>query len=276
MRRTRRWFPGWVVLTTCLMAPTTAFAQRPWNVTVTPTLNPLPIGLCSAVQLTVFDASGKEVPRNPLGFRITMADFDMAVSGASVVGRQIDATHFEVCACQGGAPGGAASVTATYPAQSLSVRARVPDVEFQSVAAFSLSPAKGAINPPACVTASTAPARAAPPAAVALPPPVTPPVTKPPASPPAPVRAPGEAIPGATADRRRLYVPGAVTVTLALSANGSWYVPGPVTMALALGAQGSWYAPAPVTVTFGLSATGNWLELKSGRDGPLQQAPSKP
>jgi hypothetical protein len=60
-----------------------------------------------------------------------------------------------------------------------------------------------------------------------------------------------------------LYVPGPMTVTLALGATGSWYQPGPATVNLALSAQGSWYAPGPLTVTLGLSATGNWIGLKT-------------
>ena len=42
-------------------------AAAPWTVKVTPTLNPLPVGLCAAVHLTVLDAAGREPPRNPQG-----------------------------------------------------------------------------------------------------------------------------------------------------------------------------------------------------------------
>jgi hypothetical protein len=61
-------------------------AESGWTVTVTPTLNPLPVGLCAAVRLLIADAAG-ETPRNTRGARVTMADFDMTVSGASVAGR---------------------------------------------------------------------------------------------------------------------------------------------------------------------------------------------
>jgi hypothetical protein len=164
-----------LVLTACVLAPAVAFAQAPWTVTVTPTLNPLAIGFCGAVQLTVFDASGKEVPRNPLGFRVTMADFDVTVTapGASVAGQQIDTTHFSVCGCQGGAAGTVATVTATYPAQALAAAARVPGIAFQKTATLVLSEVKGPVNPPACLIA--APAVAASPTGAAAPAPRPPP-----------------------------------------------------------------------------------------------------
>ena len=112
------------------------------------------------------------------------------------------------------------------------------------------------VSLPAVVAPAPAPAPAAPPTAVALPPA---PVTVAPA--PAPVPPVAEtSVSGPS--RERPYVPAPVTVTLALSANGSWYEPGPVAVSLALSAQGLWYEPGPVTVTFNLSATGSWIEPK--------------
>jgi hypothetical protein len=195
----------------CVLVPALASAQVPWVVTLTPTLNPLPVGFCGAVQLTIANPGGGDVPRNPLGYRVTMADFDMAVSGASVAGHQIDSTHFEVCACQGGSPGGGATVTATYPAQRLPVAARVPGVAFQRAAPFALAAPKGSVNPPACVALAGAlatlagPAPTAPPtgsiaAPFTLPPAAAPPVTTTPAPAPVPVpAAPGRTTPVAPA-----------------------------------------------------------------------------
>jgi hypothetical protein len=233
-----------LVLTACVLGPCVGRAQAPWTVTVTPTLDPLPVGLCGAVQLRVVDASG-EVPRNARGTRVTMADFDMTVSGASVAGRQIDATHFEVCGCQGGAAGTTATVTATYPARSLAEDARVRGVAFQESARFTLAAAKGTLEPPACrASANTAVLTPVPDAA--------------PRTAPAPA-----------------YVPGPVTVTFDLHATGSWYQPGPVTVSMNLNAEGSWYVPGPVTITFDLSATGNWLERGTAPAGPIQTTPGR-
>ncbi|HLG57013.1 MAG TPA: hypothetical protein VI485_16860 [Vicinamibacterales bacterium] len=318
MRSPHRWL--WAALAACTLLPASVVAQTPWTVTVTPTMNPLPVGACAAIQLTVFDASIKDVPRNPLGVRVTIAEFDIAVTtpnGTSAAAQRIDAYHWSACACQGAAAGTVATVTATYPARALDAKARVRGVELQRTATFVLSMPKGTINPPVCLSVSSqaigaspaiaaAPAPqppatavvlppaaprtvappvatrvppAAPPVAVALPPvaPVTrTPAPAPPAAPrPGTSGMPAEAI-GAAAGRTPPYVPAPVTLTLALSANGSWYVPAPVTIGLALSAQGSWYVPAPVTVTLDLSATGSWIERTPSPVGPLRPAPPKP
>lgn len=171
MRLMRQWLLVAPIVIASFAGPGAAHAQDPWTVSLTPTLNPLPVGFCGAVQLTVFDASGSDVPRNPAGFRVTMADFDLTVSGASVAGRRIDGTHFEACACQGGMVGGEATVTASYPAEALDARARVADVKFERSATFTLAAPRGASDPPACVAAATAAAAsaAAPPAATSRP-----------------------------------------------------------------------------------------------------------
>jgi hypothetical protein len=138
-------------------APMAHAQQPPWTVTLTPTLNPLPVGLCGAIALRVFDEGTRDVPRNPLGFRLTMADFDIALStpdGRSASIQQIDATHVNACACQGGAVGSTGTVTATYPAQSLAANARIPGVSFQTAAPFTIAAAKGAVNPPSCAVAA--------------------------------------------------------------------------------------------------------------------------
>jgi hypothetical protein len=186
-----------------VMMAGTADAQREWLVTVTPTLNPLPMGFCGSVLITAFD--GQDVARNPLGYRISMTDFDMTVSGASVAGHYIDSSHWEVCACQGGTAGTMGTIVASYPAQALAENARVPGLAFQRTAPFTLAPPKGPNNPPGC-------AATAPPTPIKLE-----------ASTRVPVAPP--------------YAPGPVAVTLGLSANGSWYEPSPVSMNLALSAQ---------------------------------------
>lgn len=141
-----------------LLVSTLATAQTPqWTVVVTPTLNPLPLGMCGAVHLTLYDPVTKDVPRNPQGYRITMAAFDMSVSGTSAAGQNIDPSHYKVCGCQGGASGSTATVTATYPAQSLPATSRVPNVSFEKTATFAFAPPKGTVNPPPCVQNAAAP-----------------------------------------------------------------------------------------------------------------------
>jgi hypothetical protein len=259
----------------CLLAATIARAQGPWTVTLTPTMNPLPIGFCAAVQLTILDPSSKDVPRTANGSRVTMADFDMTVSGASVAGSQIDSTHFVACACQGGSAGSTATVTASYPAKALTAAPLVP--AFQKTATFTLAPAKGTLDPPPCINRVSSSSRALtstvaplPPTAVALP---IAPVAIAPPTPLDPRSATAVALPPA-APRARLdtYTPGPVTVSFALSAAGSWYEPGPVTVNFGLSAQGSWYEPGPVTVTFDLSATGNWEERLQSAPPPILPA----
>src|SRR4051812_11936418 len=83
-------------------------SQSTWTVTVTPTMNPVPAGFCAAVRLDIVDASGREPPRNPQGYRVTMADFDMSVSASvegAMVGQQIDRNHWSVCGCPGALAG---------------------------------------------------------------------------------------------------------------------------------------------------------------------------
>lgn len=141
------------VLTASLVMPRAVAAQTPWTVTITPTLNPLPIGLCGAVQIRLMDASGNARPRNPAGYLMGLADFDMSVTAtdpAAVVGQQIDASHWSVCACQAGTRGTVATITASYPSRQLSPRARTPGVTFQTTETVTLAAAAGRVNPPGC------------------------------------------------------------------------------------------------------------------------------
>src|SRR5688500_5925808 len=62
-------------------SPGVASAQAPWRATVVTPVTPVPIGACLAVHLVLKDASGKDSPRNPQGWRVGMEDFDMEVSG---------------------------------------------------------------------------------------------------------------------------------------------------------------------------------------------------
>ena len=204
-----------LVLTLCLLAPDSVGAQGPWTVEVTPTMDSLPVGLCGAIHLAVFDGNSQGVPRNPLGFLVTIADFDIAVTapgGGTVIARRIDQSHWVSCACRSATAGTVATVTATYPAQSLAASARVPGVAFQRTASFTVSLPKGTTNPFGCASGAggtvasssgagaaaapppPAPATPAPtpsipsPAPAPAPPPPAP--MAPPAPPPAPTPAP--------------------------------------------------------------------------------------
>lgn len=145
----------------------------PWLVTMRPGVSALPIGSCSAVSMTLRDSTGKDTPRNPLGGRISLTDFDMSATtanGADVVGKYDGASWFAACECQAGTVGEAATITARYPAQHLDAKARVPGVEMQVTAPLTLAPARGSSNPKGCgdtqvaqaVPADVAPGAAAP------------------------------------------------------------------------------------------------------------------
>ena len=238
-----------LLLAASVLAPGVTHAQSPWKVTLIPTLDPLPIGLCAAIQIKLVDAAGVDVPRNARGTRVTIADFDIAVTapdGKSVAAQRIDDSHWSACACQGAAEGTVGTVTATYPAARLDARARVPDVAFQTTAPFTVAAAKGAVNPPACLTAAASEASrgAGGIAAEGLASAVPPPPGQPAASVPAPL-AP--------------YSPLDVTVETTFKADGSWLEQSEVTVSFALNATGSWSDPDQVTVTFDLSAIGSWV-----------------
>ena len=141
----------WWLLVPMLLASTPASAQRPFSVTIT-SRNPLPIGLCSAVQLQLVDGTGSR-PRNLAGYLMGIADFDMSVTAAdpkAVVGHQVDQSHWSVCGCQAGKAGAEATITAAYPAQRLTARERLPGVAFQEKMTFKLSAAAGGVDPPGC------------------------------------------------------------------------------------------------------------------------------
>lgn len=136
-----------------LVMPEIARAQEKWTVTVTPGVNPLPIGSCSAVALTVFDPKIRDRPRDPRGTLISMADFDMTVTspdGKSVVGQYLDQYHWSVCGCQGAAIGAVGTITAKYPGQLLTASNQVPHVTSETIVTFLLAKPAGAWNPPGC------------------------------------------------------------------------------------------------------------------------------
>ena len=148
----RRILSGLLLVLACQVSVAQDRTGNPWTVTVTPTMSPLPAGLCAAVHLTVLEAGGREPPRNRQGNRVTLADFDMSVDspGDAIVGQYIDRSHWSVCGCPGAPPGAQATITAVYPSKSLDEAARVPGVGFESTAKVALGVAKGSISAPGC------------------------------------------------------------------------------------------------------------------------------
>lgn len=152
-----------IVLATALASE----AAGQWVAKITPTLNPLPIGLCGAVQIQVDDGKGGGRPRNPAGYLISLADFAMSVTSpeaGAVAGQQVDATHWSVCACQAGVAGAVATITASYPANRLSPKDRVPGVAFQTTTTVTLAAPKGSGDPTGCGSPAPATIAAAAPA----------------------------------------------------------------------------------------------------------------
>jgi microsomal dipeptidase-like Zn-dependent dipeptidase len=186
-------------LVLCSATPARLAAQ--WVVTLTPS-PVVPIGQCNAVQLTIRDPATKDVPRDPTGNRVTIADFDMTITppaGASVAGQWLDAYHFYTCPCQppaGQTPsiGAVATVTATYPAAKLPASKLIRGVSSTTTSSFTLGKPQGTSNPSACAGATApsvatgvpvtgAPVATAPPRGPAVPTPVTPAPAPAPATP---------------------------------------------------------------------------------------------
>jgi microsomal dipeptidase-like Zn-dependent dipeptidase len=128
-----------------------AGGAAPWAVTLKSAVNAIPIGTCAPIFVDLRD--GKDYPRNPAGLLISLADFDMTVTGNGVAGQYNTAAHWSACGCQAGTVGSPATITATYPANGLAQAARVPGVSFQSSMTIPLSAAMGTANPPACAGA---------------------------------------------------------------------------------------------------------------------------
>ncbi|MEO6525906.1 MAG: hypothetical protein ABIP93_04725 [Gemmatimonadaceae bacterium] len=157
-----------VLLATAVLSATPLEAQRqasgaPWTVSLVPTMNPLPIGSCGAVWLTLKDSTGQDAPRNAAGNRVTLADFDMSVTGASpvaVAGAFNGPNNWSVCGCQGAKAGSSAVVTASYPKKSLPQASRVNGVTITQTASFKLRRRMGVSDPPACAELKAARASA--------------------------------------------------------------------------------------------------------------------
>jgi hypothetical protein len=147
--------------------------QVPWTVSIHPATNYVAIGQCMAVYIDLLDATGKDVPRNPTGMRVGVADFDWSASGNAAVGKYDGPNAWAVCACPAAAVGSTIHVMATYPAASLAEKAKVPGLAFQSYIELPVTPAHGTNSPAGCdnvlvttTVATAVPGGGAPPTAV--------------------------------------------------------------------------------------------------------------
>ncbi len=136
-----------------LLAPAIAHAQASWTSSLTPSVNPLAIGGCGAVRLTLTDAKTRDWPRNPAGSYVSLADFDMSVTSQDpigVAGEYNGPTIWSACACQAATVGSTATITATYPAKMLAQKQQVPGVAFQATTTFTIDKPRGAYEPLSC------------------------------------------------------------------------------------------------------------------------------
>jgi hypothetical protein len=128
----------------------------PWEVSLTPTVNPLPIGSCGAVRLTVEDRAKKDHARNTAGSYVQTEHFDLEIdAGGKAVGQYHGPNLFSVCACQGATIGAKGTVIATYPAKGLDEKKKTKGVAFQARAPFTIAKAVGGFNPEGCVPSTT-------------------------------------------------------------------------------------------------------------------------
>jgi hypothetical protein len=124
--------------------------QVPWTVSIQPATNFVPIGNCLAVYIDLFDAAKKDIPRNPTGQRVSIADFDWTATGNAAVGKYNGPNSWSVCACPGAAVGSTVHVMATYPAAMLPEKAKVPGLAFQSYIELPVAKAPGTNVPAGC------------------------------------------------------------------------------------------------------------------------------
>ncbi|MEO8561602.1 MAG: hypothetical protein ABI601_05980 [bacterium] len=146
-----------------------------WSVAIGPESGVVRAGSCNRVYLVMKDASGRDIPRNPRGVRVSMQDFDwMTTSTGSAVGEYHGADAWSLCACQAAVVGSVVNVTATYPASIVPAQDRVPGVAFRATIQVPVIKTVGTFDPVGCGGQPLA----------GGPPPGSSPGTSPPAAPP--------------------------------------------------------------------------------------------
>ncbi len=231
--------------------------QVPWKVAIRPSSNTVAIGGCQAVYIDLFDETAKDIPRNSMGNRVTLADFDWTATGNAAVGKYSGPNSWAVCACPAAVVGSTIHVMATYPAVSMAEKAKVAGLAFQSYIELPVSKAYGTNSPPGCddvlVTTTVAisvpggsPPQLAPPSTppvggapgASAPPAATTPGTVPSGQPPVvgnPIavlpgtgRRPGQVVPAIVPVNPRNFTavqtgPGAVTLSWEAVPGVAWY-----------------------------------------------------
>ena len=124
--------------------------QVPWSVAIRPATNYVAIGQCLPMYIDLLDATGKDIPRNPMGWRVSIADFDWTATGNAAVGKYDGPNAWAVCACPAAAVGSTVHVMATYPAAALPDKAKVPGLAFHSYIELPITPAHGTNSPAGC------------------------------------------------------------------------------------------------------------------------------
>jgi outer membrane protein OmpA-like peptidoglycan-associated protein len=126
-----------------------------WTVTMRAMRNPLPVGQCTAVEIVVMDAQGRQGPLRPDGKQVGGWDFDFAVTASAPDAFRLqndDATRPFICAQ---APTAAsATFVAHYPGRQLKPSQVVPGIEVRQSIEVMLEGGNTAssgypVNPPA-------------------------------------------------------------------------------------------------------------------------------
>lgn len=129
-----------------------AQGRDPWTTTLTLSRKAA-TGECSVVTLDLKDASTREWPRGPNGTRVSMADFDLRVTAPAAhaaVGQYDGPSSFAVCACPKAPAGTVATVTATYPSQTIAQKVKAPGVSFATSVSAPIVAGASSGNPPGC------------------------------------------------------------------------------------------------------------------------------
>ncbi|MBA2685830.1 MAG: hypothetical protein H0U66_15195 [Gemmatimonadaceae bacterium] len=107
----------------------------PFGAEIQPSANFVSIGSCKYVSIDLYDEVTKDVPRNLVGNRIGLSDFDWVATGKradAAVGRYDGPNNWKVCACQAAVVGTTIKVTAQYPALTLPAKKQMPGLAFRA------------------------------------------------------------------------------------------------------------------------------------------------
>jgi outer membrane protein OmpA-like peptidoglycan-associated protein len=123
-------------------------AGAQWTITMRAMRNPLPLGQCTAVEIVVKDAQGRQAPSRPDGKQVSGWDFDFAVIASAPDAFRLqndDATRPFICAQAPTAP--SATFVAHYPGRQLKPTEIVPGVELRQSIEIAMEGAASAGHP---------------------------------------------------------------------------------------------------------------------------------